>query len=169
MEFFEIISDLLRHQISAPNQLTPKRLSAHNRFQNGGGFMKKFLVSSLLLVSSSLALANSQNFSVSPVSDKSLAGKQLLRLKIQDVQPKSGVCPYYVKQTQYLPALQVLSVEVYQENCVNDAYGISKGEVDWVVPATLLATGREVQVLVNQTKTSILVYDETTQSFRVKN
>ena len=143
--------------------------AAYKLTSNRGGCMKKFLISGLLFfVGTNLWASNPASFSVNPASDKALLGKQLLRLKIQDVQAKSGVCLYYVKQLQYLPALQVLNVELYQENCTNDSYGPSKGEVDWVVPASLLSTGQEVQVVVNQTKAGSLVYDEATQSFHVK-
>jgi hypothetical protein len=95
-------------------------------------------------------------------------GSTVLRLAIEDAKPKSGVCPYYVKTTEYLPSLHVLNVEVYQENCRNEAFGTSKGQVYWVVPKSLQDEQVELQVLVNQKISGTLNYSPRFKTFIVK-
>jgi hypothetical protein len=95
-------------------------------------------------------------------------GLTLVHVDIRDAKAKSGVCPYYVKSMQFLEAVRILNVEIYQEVCVNEAFGVSKGEIFWVVPKSLQAKGQTITVLVNQTQAGALVFDEAKQSFNVK-
>ena len=113
--------------------------------------------------------ADVQTFQLKSVVDKGLSGEALLRLIVVDSQPKSGVCYYYLKTLQYSPVDRILTLDIYQENCVNDAFGLSKGEVDWAVPTSLLTDGAEIQVVVNQAKAGSLVYVSGNKNFRVKN
>jgi hypothetical protein len=134
--------------------------------------MKNFLVAVSLLISVS-GFANPSAFNLSPSVDKTLTGQPLLRLKVQDAQPKSGVCPYYIQSLLYVPANHSLAIGIFQETCLNDAFGASSGEVDWAVPATLLAPGQEIPVTVFLSNTAVmgsgtLVYDQPSQSFRLK-
>jgi len=90
-----------------------------------------------------------------------------LRISIEDAKPKSGVCPYYVRSFEYLPGANLLSIELYQEACLNDAYGFSQGEAIWVAPAGIQTKGSKVSVFINQTPAGSLIYDQQTQMFSV--
>ena len=133
--------------------------------------MKKILIIVSLLLSHGLAwgqtLSTSKSFSIDAESQNS-QGLTLVHVAVKDTKAKSGVCPYYVKSLQYLEAVRILSVELFQEVCLNEAFGISKGEVFWVVPKSLESKGLPITVLINQTQAGALVFDEVKQSFNVK-
>ena len=108
-------------------------------------------------------------YKISPTTEAATTkSRTALKLFIEDVAAKQGVCPYYVKSQQYLEGIKLLNIEIYQETCLNDAFGRSNGELAWVVPNALLKTGSEIKVLVNQNPSGILVYDESTKKFQLK-
>jgi hypothetical protein len=100
----------------------------------------------------------------SMVLEEGQAGS-ILKLDVQDAKPKSGVCPYYAKNVEYLPSVHVLNIEVYQENCRNDAYGVSQGQVYWVVPKSLQNGAADLQILVNQNLAASLSYSSRSKTF----
>ncbi len=135
--------------------------------------MKKLLVIWSIVVFSIFALADSTSqstrkaFNLSVDTQYSQSGLALMRITVQDSKPKSGVCPYYVRSLQYLEALHVLNVEVFQEACNNEAFGVSTGEVLWIAPKALQAKGTPITIIMNQGQAGSLLFDDSKKTFSV--
>jgi len=134
--------------------------------------MKKLLiVVACVLVTSATSwgqalVTKSKAFSIA-VGTQKIQKSTALRISIEDAKAKAGVCPYYVRSFQYFPGANLISIEVYQELCLNDAYGFSQGEAIWIAPLGLQTKGSKVSVLINQTPAGNLIYDQQTQLFSV--
>ena len=111
-------------------------------------------------------VTKSKPFSIA-VGTQKIQKSTALRISIEDAKAKAGVCPYYVRSFEYLPGANLVSIEVYQEHCLNDAYGFPQGEAIWIAPLGLQTKGSKVSVLINQTPAGSLIYDEQTQLFSV--
>jgi hypothetical protein len=111
-------------------------------------------------------VAKSKSFSIA-VGTQRTQKTTALRISIEDAKAKAGVCPYYVRSFEYLPAAKLLSIEVYQESCANDAYGFSQGEAVWIAPLGIQTKGSKISVLVNQTPAGSLIYDDQDRLFSV--
>jgi hypothetical protein len=129
---------------------------------------KSFSILLLSLCFPVVALASSPYKFTSLTDHDSVLGQVLLRITIEDAQPKAGICPYFAKSIQYLEGAKLLNVEIYQEVCANDAFGTSKGTLDWFVPGALLTQGAQLHLFVNQKDSGTLVYDEASKSFHWK-
>jgi hypothetical protein len=136
--------------------------------------MKKFLIiglgglAALCWASVGSAQVPTKAFVVTASTQRSQPSTTLIHLHVSDVQSKVGVCPYYIKNLQYIDAVKVLNIELFQDVCANDRYGVSQGDLYWVVPRTLAIHGTHIDLLINGKRNGAISYDDQTQAFKVE-
>lgn len=103
-----------------------------------------------------LALSTSA-FAMAPVTSDagmvtiqsvSLQGGELT-IRVEDKEPVTSVCHFYLARMEYLKPLQVLNLEFdSRKPCPNDQYGKRQGIFKWKLPA-VVATSDLLKMVIN--------------------
>jgi hypothetical protein len=86
-------------------------------------------------------------------------GTSELTLMVQDSEPVSGVCDYYVKRFNYVPNLDGLLVQLEAPKpCLNERVGKRVGMLRWMLPEGLRQNGR-LKLIVNGRKAGFITIE----------
>ncbi len=136
-------------------------------------FLVAFLSASGVLAASELELINENPnpfFIVSVITTPvrflgKASSETMLRIGLKDSSPATGVCTYYQQSFKFDPIKKSIDVTVVKDFCPNDIFGQSQGEVDWVVPKSLISSTAKMCLFINNFKVRGVVFDHESKVF----